>query len=80
MNKLIIALLLLSSCAMEPAATCRRDCDDVIKAEDARYDVCQSHVDQCMDALKATDPPLLTKAVYGVVGLALGLILGTRIK
>lgn len=76
MQKMILICLILSSCASFPQ---KHDCTALVEAEEARYSVCQKHVDECLAARKKDSPPLLSKAVWAVLGLGVGLVIGTKL-
>lgn len=75
MRYLLLIGLLLSSCA---SIAQKGSCDALIQAEEHRYSVCKDQLNQCFEARKQDSPPLLTKAIYGIIGLALGLIIGAK--
>lgn len=81
MKRLLIICLLLSACASQEhrKGDCQHACDAIIKAEDARYAVCQDHVQECEKALEKSNPPLFGRAVWGIIGLVGGIVLGARI-
>lgn len=76
MKKLIVLCLLLSSCAAVPFK--QQECEALVKAQDDRYVVCQEQVNECVNVLKKDHPDLLSKIMYGVIGLSVGLTLGAR--
>lgn len=76
MKKLVIFCLILSSCANVPFK--QKECEDLVKAQDDRYAVCQEQVDECVNVLKKDHPDLMSKIMYGIVGLSIGLTLGAR--
>lgn len=81
MKKLVLLCFILSNCSSIPQdIDCRARCNTVIKAEEERYQVCQSHINECMEVLKKSNPPLLSKVVWGVLGIGIGLVVGTKLN
>lgn len=78
-HKVIVFLMIALTACSSLSQNCYKDCDNLIAAEEARYGVCERQVEECTSALKQDHPSLLTKAVYGVIGLAVGLIIGVKL-
>ena len=81
MRKLLVLCVILSSCASIPQKelTCRNDCDKLVAAEEARYNICLNHVRQCENILAHDHPSFISSAIYGVIGLGIGLFLGFKV-
>lgn len=80
MKRLIVSMLIITSCANVPAPVgdCRATCNAYIAAQEQRYAVCERQVNECMEKLEKTSPDTFTKAIWGVAGLVLGLLVGAR--
>lgn len=81
MKYTLLFCLILSSCASiapNGANGPKGTCDDVIAAEEERYAVCEAQVNQCLDKLEKTYPSTMTKIIWGVAGLLLGVAIGAN--
>lgn len=74
----LILCMLLSSCdSFGPSK--KTTCDELVDAEDKRAALLQKQVDECIAARKTDNGPLLSKIAYGLIGIGVGVVVGSRL-